>query len=103
MDNLSIKQINHGLKKTVWRGRFQKICNDPFIYYDVAHNFDGILSTINSLKFISILSIASMSQAMNIIDGLNGLSMGVGMIILFTVGTICNIYNDYFLLEISNY
>ena len=52
LDNLSIKQINHGLKKTVWRGRFQKICNDPFIYYDVAHNFDGILSTINSLKFI---------------------------------------------------
>ena len=52
LDNLSIKQINYGLKKTVWRGRFQKICNDPFIYYDVAHNFDGILSTINSLKFI---------------------------------------------------
>ena len=52
LDNLSIKQINHGLKKTVWRGRFQKICNDPFIYYDVAHNFDGISSTINSLKFI---------------------------------------------------
>ena len=52
LDNLSIKQINNGLKKTVWRGRLQKICNDPFIYYDVAHNYDGILSTINSLKFI---------------------------------------------------
>ena len=52
LDNLSIKQINHGLKKTVWKGRFQKICNDPFIYYDVAHNYDGILSTINSLKSI---------------------------------------------------
>ena len=52
LDNLSTKQINHGLKKTVWKGRFQKICNDPFIYYDVAHNFDGISSTINSLKFI---------------------------------------------------
>ena len=52
LGNLSIKQINDGLKKTVWRGRFQKICNDPFIYYDVAHNFDGILSTINSLKSI---------------------------------------------------
>lgn len=52
MDNLSTKQINDSLKKTVWKGRFQKICNDPFIYYDVAHNFDGILSTINSLKSI---------------------------------------------------
>ena len=52
LDNLSIKQINHGLKKTVWKGRFQKICDDPIIYYDVAHNYDGILSTINSLKSI---------------------------------------------------
>ena len=52
LDNLSIKQINHGLKKTIWSGRFQKICDDPFIYYDVAHNFDGILSTINSIKSI---------------------------------------------------
>tara|TARA_Y100000816_G_scaffold280865_1_gene254752 strand:+ start:501 stop:1742 length:1242 start_codon:yes stop_codon:yes gene_type:complete len=52
LNNLSTKQINNGLKKTVWQGRFQKICNDPPIYYDVAHNFDGILSTINSLKSI---------------------------------------------------
>ncbi len=52
LDNLSIKQVNRGLKNTVWRGRFQKICNDPSIYYDVAHNVDGILSTINSLKSI---------------------------------------------------
>ena len=52
LDNLSTKQVNHGLKKTVWKGRFQKICNDPFIYYDVAHNFDGIVSTINSLESI---------------------------------------------------
>ena len=52
LDNLSTKQINHGLKKTVWKGRFQKICNDPFIYYDVAHNYDGILSTIDTLKSI---------------------------------------------------
>ena len=51
LDNISTKQINHGLK-TVWKGKFQKICNDPFIYYDVAHNYDGILSTINSLKSI---------------------------------------------------
>ena len=52
LDNLSTRQINHGLKKTIWKGRFQKICNDPIIYYDVAHNYDGILSTINSLKSI---------------------------------------------------
>ena len=52
LHNLSTKQINSGLKKTVWQGRLQKICNDPFIYYDVAHNSDGILSTINSLKSI---------------------------------------------------
>ena len=52
LDNISTNQINQGLKKTVWKGRFQKICNDPFIYYDVAHNYDGILSTINSLKSI---------------------------------------------------
>ena len=52
LDNISTKQINHGLKKTVWKGRFQKICNDPFIYYDVAHNYDGILSTIDSIRSI---------------------------------------------------
>ena len=52
LDNLSIKKINRGLKKTVWKGRFQKIYDDPSIYYDVAHNYDGILSTINSLTSI---------------------------------------------------
>ena len=52
LDNLSTRQINHGLKKTVWKGRFQKICDEPSIYYDVAHNYDGILSTISSLESI---------------------------------------------------
>tara|TARA_B100001248_G_scaffold237041_1_gene200753 strand:+ start:458 stop:1699 length:1242 start_codon:yes stop_codon:yes gene_type:complete len=52
LNNLSVSQINNGLKRTIWKGRFQKICNDPFIYYDVAHNSEGILSTINSLKSI---------------------------------------------------
>ncbi len=42
------KKINKGLKNVVWPGRMQKISEK--IYYDVAHNEDGIKRTLNTIK-----------------------------------------------------
>ena len=45
----SIKQkvINEGLKKVVWPGRLQLVSER--IYYDVAHNVEGVKSTLDNL------------------------------------------------------
>jgi len=36
--NIDIKDINKGIKNTVWHGRFQIINKNPLIIFDVAHN-----------------------------------------------------------------
>lgn len=42
--------IEKGLKNTVWRGRFEKICSDPVFIIDGAHNAGGAKRLIESLE-----------------------------------------------------
>ncbi len=44
--------VNRGLKKTFWPGRFQILSSKKPIFYDVAHNVDGIKSTLNTINSI---------------------------------------------------
>ncbi|MFQ6677341.1 MAG: bifunctional folylpolyglutamate synthase/dihydrofolate synthase [Fidelibacterota bacterium] len=50
--NIGITQnnINMGLKKVAWPGRFQILSSCPPIIYDVAHNADGINATLNTIN-----------------------------------------------------
>lgn len=50
---VSNEQIQKGVYKTKWPGRFEKMSSKPKIFIDGAHNLDGIKSlaqTINQLK-----------------------------------------------------
>tara|TARA_B100001175_G_scaffold98578_1_gene83540 strand:+ start:9 stop:797 length:789 start_codon:yes stop_codon:yes gene_type:complete len=49
--NIKQKAINKGLKKVVWPGRLQLVSER--IYYDVAHNAEGIKSALDNLIKIS--------------------------------------------------
>ncbi|MEL1228220.1 MAG: folylpolyglutamate synthase/dihydrofolate synthase family protein [Candidatus Neomarinimicrobiota bacterium] len=40
--------IQKGLSQTVWLGRMQKLSNKLPIYYDVAHNIDGVKAAISA-------------------------------------------------------
>ena len=44
------EHIHEGLKKTVWFGRFQKVCEKPLIIIDGAHNINGMEALIQSLS-----------------------------------------------------
>ena len=50
---------------------------------------------------ITLLSITVMSQAVNIIDGLNGLSIGTTLIITATIGLLAYGQNDILLMKIN--
>lgn len=39
-----------GLKSALWKGRFEKVKNDPLIYIDGAHNAEGIAALCETLK-----------------------------------------------------
>lgn len=46
---LEMSQILEGMKKTRWNGRFTKICSQPPIYVDGAHNPDAALKLQDSI------------------------------------------------------
>ena len=46
--NISNEKIKNGLRKVKWAGRLQKIGDRTF--YDVSHNEDGIMITLNTLR-----------------------------------------------------
>lgn len=39
--NISVEAVRKGIKNTVWHGRFEKICSEPCIITDGAHNPDA--------------------------------------------------------------
>ncbi len=44
------KKIIKGLKTTKWPGRFQKVSNNPKVFYDVGHNENSIKNTLKIIK-----------------------------------------------------
>lgn len=39
-----------GLSRVVWRGRFERLCNDPVIISDGAHNPEGIAAAVAGIR-----------------------------------------------------
>ncbi len=44
------KTIYNGLKNTVWRGRFEKLMDEPSFYIDGAHNYDAWVTLAENLE-----------------------------------------------------
>ena len=51
LKGLSEKKLSKSISKVSWAGRMEKLSKKN-IYYDVAHNYDGIKSLINTVKRI---------------------------------------------------
>ncbi len=66
-----------------------------FILIDHYLSIDYIAFTI------TVLSIVALTQAVNIIDGLNGLSLGTSLLILFAIYSIANLTNDQLIVNQS--
>ncbi len=49
---LQEEKVRQGLNTIIWNGRLQKICDNPKIIIDGAHNPDGIKSLVYNLKHI---------------------------------------------------
>ena len=68
-------------------------------------DFPGIDYLLANFKFISLIftafALAGMANAMNIIDGFNGLAAGVSIIIFFTYSYVAFKFNDFLLLHLS--
>ena len=62
---------------------------------------DLLLDQIFIVFLISILAVTFMTQAMNIIDGLNGLSMGTSVVMLIAVILISLMERDIFIFNFS--
>ncbi len=51
LKRLNTKLLNRAISKLSWAGRMEKLSGEN-IYYDVAHNYDGIKSLINTVEKI---------------------------------------------------
>tara|TARA_Y100001970_G_scaffold289981_1_gene422035 strand:- start:11 stop:1252 length:1242 start_codon:yes stop_codon:yes gene_type:complete len=51
LKSINEKIFNRAISKVLWRGRMEKLSGGN-IYYDVAHNYDGIKTLINTVKKI---------------------------------------------------
>lgn len=47
---LNQQKLRQGLKKTIWRGRFQLLAEQPRLIVDSAHNPDGMKTLVDDLK-----------------------------------------------------
>lgn len=48
--SISEKDIEIGLLKSVWKARFEKICDEPKVFFDGSHNPQGVFETVKSVK-----------------------------------------------------
>ena len=48
--NISDESIVKGIKKAVWHGRFETLCNNPLFITDGGHNPQGIRAAVDSFK-----------------------------------------------------
>ena len=42
--------IREGLRTVRWAGRFERLCDDPPVYFDGGHNPDGIARTVETVR-----------------------------------------------------
>ena len=42
--------LHRGIEKTVWKGRMETICKEPYLLIDGAHNSDGVAALAKSLR-----------------------------------------------------
>lgn len=64
--------------------------------------FDFFLNNFFILIIVTVLYTATLSHAFNIIDGLNGLASGIGIIMFLGISIISYSENDYFIFNFSN-
>lgn len=48
--SISEKDTLIGLSKSVWKARFEKICDFPSVFFDGSHNPQGVDATVESVK-----------------------------------------------------
>ncbi|MBE6619368.1 MAG: bifunctional folylpolyglutamate synthase/dihydrofolate synthase [Ruminococcaceae bacterium] len=48
--SISEKAIKTGLLQSKWKARFEKICDDPTVFFDGSHNPQGVSETVKSIK-----------------------------------------------------
>lgn len=48
--NISEDNIRNGLENTVWRARFELLCDNPIVIFDGSHNPQGVSATVKSIK-----------------------------------------------------
>lgn len=44
------KAMREGLSKAVWKGRFEKLCELPEVYFDGGHNEEGVTAAVDTVK-----------------------------------------------------
>ncbi len=47
---ISEDAVIRGMKKTKWKARFEKLCDEPLIFFDGSHNPQGVAETVRSIK-----------------------------------------------------
>lgn len=47
---ISLEKLKVGIETTRWKGRFEKVMEDPLVFADVAHNPSGIEALLKTLK-----------------------------------------------------
>ncbi len=44
------KAMREGLSKAVWKGRFEKLCEFPEVYFDGGHNEEGVCAAVDTVR-----------------------------------------------------
>ena len=39
-----------GLYSAQWKARFEKLCSDPYVFFDGGHNYEGVCAAVNTVK-----------------------------------------------------
>ncbi len=48
--SISEEATRSGLKKSVWKARFERLCERPLVFFDGSHNPQGVCETVRSIK-----------------------------------------------------
>lgn len=48
--DVSDKALKNGLKNAIWKGRFERMCDFPEVYFDGGHNEEGVTAAVKTVK-----------------------------------------------------